>query len=496
MTSTPTASLGLAALGLVLGLALASPSAYATEKKSVTEEILEILKASGTISDAKYNELLERAEAEESAREEAAQAAAAPAEIPTDSSAKDDPTGWTVKWSNGTKIERNDGEYKLKFGGRVMLDMAQIWADRNLRQTLATTNRDDNGTGFGVEIRRARIFAQGTLYKRFFFKASYEFGGTRNGGNAVEPKDIYMGMKKVGPLGTVRIGHMKEDFSLEEMTSSKYLVFMERGLPAVFNPVRNWGINAYNTFLDGRLRYALGGYRQTNESGFGFGGSNTTSYHITGRLTGLPYWEDGGKKLIHLGLNYSHQFTSSGGATGLGYGERPEAHLALRYVNTGRLSAVPVDAVDLFTTEFAANWNSLAFQSEWQAALLDRRGADDVLLWGIYGQAGWFITGEHRNYSQKYANFGRTQLNSTFDPRAGTWGAFEIAARVSYLDLNDHDIRGGRLFDVTAGVNWYLWPNVRIMANYIHSILMGRAAGASPGKGDGDLFQMRLQLDF
>ncbi len=495
MFSPPTASCGLATLGLFLGLALASPSAYATEKKSVTEEILEILKASGTISDAKYNELLERAEAEESAREEAAQAAAAPAEIPTDSSAKGDPKGWTVKWSNGTTIERNDGEYKLKFGGRVMLDMAQIWANSDLRQTLAATNGGDNGTGFGVEIRRARIFAQGTFYKRFLFKVSYEFGGTGDG-NAVEPKDVYLGMKKVGPLGTVRIGHMKEDFSLEEMTSSKYLVFMERGLPAVFNPVRNLGINAYNTFFDGRLRYALGGYRQTNARGFGFGSSNQTSYHITGRLTGLPYWEDGGRKMVHLGVDYSHQFTSSGGATGLRYRERPEAHLALRYADTGTLSAVPVDAVDLFTTEFAANWNSLSLQGEWQAALLDRRGAKDALLWGIYGQAGWFITGEHRNYSQTYGNFGRTKLNSTFDPTEGTWGAFEVAARVSYLDLNDRDIRGGRLLDMTAGVNWYLWPNARIMANYIHSILKQRAAAGSPGQGDGDVFQMRLQMDF
>ena len=43
-----------------LGLALVATVADAAEKKTVTQEILEILKASGTISDSKYEELLER----------------------------------------------------------------------------------------------------------------------------------------------------------------------------------------------------------------------------------------------------------------------------------------------------------------------------------------------------------------------------------------------------------------------------------------------------
>ena len=230
------------------------------------------------------------------------------------------------------------------------------------------------------------------------------------------------------------------------MTSSKYIVFMERAISAVFNPGRNVGISGHNTFLDGRMRYALGGFHATNDSGFGFKDTDGTTYHITGRVTGLPYWEDGGKKLVHLGFDYSHQFTGSGG-TGIRYRERPEAHLAGRYVNA-RVGLTPAgdidtDGIDLFTTEFAAVWNSLSLQAEWQASLLDRRNAQSALLWGAYGQVGWFVTGEHRHYSPTYGNFGRTRLIETFDPADGTWGAFEVASRVSYLDLNDRGIRGG-----------------------------------------------------
>ena len=480
----------LIASAIVIALSIAAP-AFGAER-SVTEEVLEILQHSGVISEATYDELSARARAEAAAL--AATPAEAPPELPP--RAPEDPKGWNVRWNNGTKIERNDGRFKLKFGGRMMLDFAQVWGDSDLRQTVG------NGDfGNGVEFRRARLFAEGTLYDRLTFKIQYEFANTGQDGDNVDFKDVYVGLEGLGPVGTLRVGQMKEDFSLEEMTSSKYIVFMERGLPSVFNPGRNTGVSAYNSFLDGRLRYALGGFHATDRGGFGWKDSDGTTYHITGRVTGLPYWEEGGKRLVHLGFDYSHQFTGSGG-TGLRYHRRPEAHLAGPYVDTqipapvgGTATGIAANGVDLFTVEFAANYDSLSLQAEWQASLLDRPGQKDALLWGLYGQVAYFLTGEHRNYSRKYANFGRTKLLSTFDPEKGDWGALELAARVSYLDLNDRGIRGGRLLDFTAGANWYLWPNLRLMANYVHSKLRNRGT-ASPGAGSGNLYEMRLQFDF
>ncbi|MEJ0023880.1 MAG: porin [Alphaproteobacteria bacterium] len=53
-----------------------------------------------------------------------------------------------------------------------------------------------------------------------------------------------------------------------------------------------------------------------------------------------------------------------------------------------------------------------------------------------------------------------------FDPSKGQWGAWEVAARYSNLDLNDHEgvsgsavpaggIRGGEQDITTVGLNWY-----------------------------------------
>ena len=76
-----------------------------------------------------------------------------------------------------------------------------------------------------------------------------------------------------------------------------------------------------------------------------------------------------------------------------------------------------------------------------------------------------------------------------------------MAARFSYLDLNDEFVRGGRMWNVTAGINWYLYPNARIALNYVHSDLDDRAvileASTTPGvDGDADIVEARFYIDF
>lgn len=66
--------------------------------------------------------------------------------------------------------------------------------------------------------------------------------------------------------------------------------------------------------------------------------------------------------------------------------------------------------------------------------------------------------------------------------------AVEAALRYSTLDLTDGGIAGGEVDDVTLGLNWYPFANVRWMANYVLSDV--------DGAGEADAFQMRFQVDF
>jgi hypothetical protein len=110
------------AWSILSGSAVTAWADETPEPKNVAEELLEILRASGTINDSQYLDLSERAREEEVLRSEAVDEAIETATLPAVSAApspEPGPTDWKFKWSDGFKLERNDGAFKLKFGGRI-----------------------------------------------------------------------------------------------------------------------------------------------------------------------------------------------------------------------------------------------------------------------------------------------------------------------------------------------------------------------------------------
>ena len=116
------------------------------------------------------------------------------------------------------------------------------------------------------------------------------------------------------------------------------------------------------------------------------------------------------------------------------------------------------------------------------------RAAGDVSFWGTYVLVSYFLTGEQRPYQRRRGIFGRVPLRQRFSWKDRYFGAWEVAARYSHLDLNDRDIRGGNLSNFTLALNWYVLPNVRLMGNWVRAHLNG--------VGDSNIFQMRFQIDY
>ncbi len=107
---------------------------------------------------------------------------------------------------------------------------------------------------------------------------------------------------------------------------------------------------------------------------------------------------------------------------------------------------------------------------------------------GWYANASYFLTGESRVYDVKHGLFKRTKPNSIVGK--GGYGAWEVAARYSAINLNDGAIKGGRAQNMTIGVNWYATPTIRFMGNYV----MTDASRSE--KEDPNIFQLRGQIDF
>jgi len=366
-------------------------------------------------------------------------------------------------WKEGLRLDSQDGAFKLQIGGRVYLDW--VWMDSD----------DFDGFDDGVEFRAARFFTSGTIYDTFGFKLEVDFAGDK-----VTLKDAYVAFKDVPVLNAVKVGHFKEPFRLEELTSSRFITFMERSVSNLFAPGRNTGVMAGSPVLDNRMTWAAGIFRETS-NGKKF--QSDDGYAVTGRLTGTPWYQDKGEKLVHLGAAASFRTNH---AETVEFAEAPEMHLAPDVLDTGDIHS---DEQARFGLEGAVVVGPLAFQGEYMHATVDRDAGGSLDFGGFYAQAGYFLTGEHRVYDPKSGSFKRVHPKRDFRKSGGV-GAWEVAARYSHLDLSDDDIDAGELDDVTLGINWYLNPNARMMFNYI------AADVSNSSEGDADMAGVRFQVDF
>ncbi len=376
-----------------------------------------------------------------------------------------------VKWDNGLKFEDEEKGYKVKFGGRLMLDGLLVHPENNgVIDTIIPG-------GSGVEFRRIRLYSAGQIYHNIKYKLQFDFAG-----GVAALKDAYITITKIPVIGNIQLGHFKEPIGLETITSSKYITFMERGLTNPLAPERNTGIMVYNTELDKRLSWAAGYFLPADN----FGKYSGEKYHLTGRLTGLPLYDTDGKyKVLHIGASYSYQYQDN---SKYKLKSRPESHLIDPIV----LAEVDyAKAANVLGGEIALVYSSFSLQSEYIITTVSTSPEsslqnDKYNFSAFYGYASFFITGEHRKYKTSMAAFDRVKPNKNFGKDGA--GAFEVGLRYSDIDLDDTDISGGHLANISLGVNWYLNPATRFMFNYVLADLKG--------SGNFNVFEMRFQVDF
>ena len=165
---------------------------------------------------------------------------------------------------------------EIKFGGRIMYDMA-VWGDSTM---------DNSGT----EFRRVRFYNSGKLYGNIKYKLQLDVAG-----GSIAFKDVWMELGELPLSGNLRVGHFKEPLRLEALTSSKYISFMERGLPIAFSPERNTGAMYHTSFGD-KLSIQSGIFGEGDS--FGNNKEAINNVNITSRITYLAMNNEN-KLLMH-----------------------------------------------------------------------------------------------------------------------------------------------------------------------------------------------------
>ncbi len=361
-----------------------------------------------------------------------------------------------------SSFKSSDEGFFLLLGGRIQGDATWFLDDSD--HVLGGNSRDS-------EFRRARLFASGKAFYDWRYRIEYEFASHHDFASYEDSRfrDAWMGYTGFRQA-TIRAGNLQEPFSLEAMTSSSNITFMERALPQVFaqnyklgvlinTNGKNWGAAAG---LFGR------GIHNGGEDGRG----------VAARATGAPILGKG--RLLHIGAAFAYREPKE-----VNYNTRPEANLANRLLGTGTLRNV--QRTITVGLEAAAVYGPFSLQGEYMQLSLQRsNGRSEPDFDGWYAYSSWFLTGESRRYNVKRGTFRQ------IIPK-GKFGAWELAARYSASDLEEENITGGEEHNTTIGLNWYLNRNTRIMANYIR-------VNANPDRrGNHEspkILQLRAQLMF
>lgn len=448
--------------------------------------------------DARIRELEARLEALTERVEAMSPAVATPA--PTAAPAQTDPVRVTLANGRPT-IQTTDNEFKFALRTLVQMDAAAYEQDDDASVDLSS----------GTNFRRARIGAEGTVFGDWNYELTFEFGGSgqEDAGKLLAGWVEYNGLD----FARIRAGAFAPSAGLDDATSSSDLIFLERGGAAELAR----GLAAG----DGRVGFGLirsedRWFAAASITGAvtGAAASYDEQQAFVGRFAALPIAND--NMQLHLGANYTNIYhladsTAGAGVTSLRLQERPELRVdGTRLVDTGVLTA---DSMTITGVEAGLQTGRLLVTSEAIWFDVDRPGAlPEASFGGWHAQAVWSLTGEQRRWSRNTGAFSSARPAHVFDPAAGHWGSWEVAARYSVLDLNDNEsaagltstfgaptsiVRGGQQEITTLGLNWRPNSAVRMMLDY-QSMEIDRldAAGTTEIGQSIDAVSLRTQFGF
>jgi phosphate-selective porin OprO/OprP len=397
----------------------------------------------------------------------------------------------------------------------------------------------------GTFFRRVRAFAEGVAWEQTEYRLIVALENDQF--SSIGFDEFWVGLRDVPFIGTVRVGHIKNQFGIEGDTtaSSRAMTFMERSASSESiyqNQNFVTGLLVTNNFCDQRVSWEGTVFRQDQgaSSGVFFGDGQ---YGMQGRLTGLPVDEDDGRHLMHLAVsggwrNGQNNITNSPFRTTQLRArdelraDDPAASPANAQVipnaNSSRLidtGAIVERDEWLMGTELLYIRGPFSVQAEYGFHWVDgARGiaptglklnpaivpSQDYMFSGGYIQLAYTLTGENRSYDRRLGTLAREYYGPN-GPYSKAWlvrdengncnwgiGAWELAARYTYVNLNDGSgssrIQGGMLNGVTIALNWYLNTNVNVMFDWVYDRRSDVPNGTVPGYVSG--FGTEIQFQF
>lgn len=385
----------------------------------------------------------------------------------------------TMSYANNSKLSsiggltfgtQGEDPYWFAIGGQLKFDAVAFEG-----------NNFSKGTQFrsGLNLRAGDLNLDGGIGEDISYTISIESDSDRK----FNIEDAWVTYHGWWENFTISAGQVCTAFSLESASSGKWIPFMERSMPTIaFGPnVHGLGIMANKW----GKHYSINASVTTPQKGYDTDTNRSDRLGTSGRLTIAPWRDD--CNIFQVGLSGNYERVSS-----KRYQITPElrARNTVAVLDTGvatRLNAMnDVKSINTYGIELSFQHGPFYTQAEYQKEFVRRTAMDNNLVvasrqpldklkfHGYHVLAAYVLTGETRKFSERNGTFNQVIPDSDC-------GAWEIAARYSFINLRDKTIAstgvsgdggvdGGTANSITFGINYYLNKNVKIAANYIRSV--------------------------
>lgn len=379
--------------------------------------------------------------------------------------------------ANGFSWQSADTNFVLKLHGVVQVDSRSFFQDNGYSQ-----GND------GFLLRRARPIMEGTLFHDFDFLLAPDFAGP-----SVQLFDAYLNYR-FRPELQLRAGKFRGPVGLENLQDDIVASFSERSLASDLVPMRNVGFELLGSVGGGILDWAAGIYDGDGDYRVAANSPFSDDLEFGGRLFAQPFKSDGSRPLHGLGFgigaSYSDVTSNSAALPATTGGALPG------YVTAGQQqffaynplygSVVADGAHARFSPQGFYCLGPFGVQGEYVVSdqsvlntLTMRHAQLENTAWQVSAQ--WVLTGEK-------ASFTGLAPAHPFDPRAGRWGAWQLVARYSELDIDsgafnsfsDPATSARSASAWSVGVNWWLNRNLRVLTSFSHTAFQG-GGGVNPG---------------
>lgn len=297
--------------------------------------------------------------------------------------------------------------------------------------------------------------------------------------------DVRVGIPVWGEYGRMQIGKMKAPISMERIMGMVFEQAMERPthLDALLDS-RSIGIEISDMIFDQRLSWDIGVFNNwLEEDHSSFSESNQ---EVVGRVTTVAYEDEEKKRLFHLGAGYKYVDIREGT---ISYAVGPEQWFVDSWVDTGSFAA---DASHTVNLEISYMDGPLWLASEYTSTSVDSPQFGNPTFSGYHVVANYFLTGEHRGYNKRTGTVRR--ITPVLDFTNGGWGAIEVSARYSTLDLTDGAIEGGEIDIGSLGLIWHPRRDIQFHMQWSRTYLNRTDIKTEilPVKSDSDILQFRI----